>query len=200
MRKYGLGLLALTAALFSLASSARADLSGDTVDVQYLYPTSTSLVANVGTTSVPGTISYSEGGSAITISISGDLVTISAIGSAGVDFSSASFNGFSIADITQNPDITGVEYLSGSSLVPSNFSTSDITFNSDEVFFNFEGQNWCNCDGATYTAEFQLSFGTSTNAVPEPPTVALLGAAVAALGLFAVRRRAHMNGLHATAA
>lgn len=192
MRRFGLGLLAAFA-LLSVGSSARADLSGDTVDVQYLYPNVSTVLQDLGDTVVSGSTSYGN----VQISITGDLVTVTTA-SPGVDFQSASFNGFSIADITKNPDIVGVEFLQGSSTVPASFSTSDITFNSDEVFFNFEGQNWCDCDGVTYSAEFLLFFGT--NKVPEPPTVALLGAALGGLGLFLARRRRNRGVLNAVAA
>lgn len=192
MRNFGLGLLAALA-LLSVGSSAHADLTGDSVDVQYLYPTISSVVQDLGDTSVPGSTSYAN----VQISITGDLVTISTA-NPGQDFQAATFNGFSIADITKNPDITGIEFLQNSSTVPGNFTTSDITFNSDEVFFNFEGQNWCNCDGVTYSAEFLLFFGT--NNVPEPPTVALLGAALGGLGLFFARRRRHRGTPNALAA
>jgi hypothetical protein len=188
MRRIGLGLLA-AAAFFSIGSSARADLTGDSVDIQYQYNNGTPSNTDLGTTTVPGSETLNTGNGEIEITVTGDLVTVTNNGT-GVDFQPATFNGFSVADVTQNPNIVGVEFLQGSSTVPSNFLSgpgSEVTtFTSDEVFFNFAGENWCNC--ADFTAEFLLLFGTNNN-VPEPPTVALLGAALAGLGLFLVRRR-----------
>ncbi len=123
MRKFGLSLLA-AAAFFSMASSAHADLTGDTVDVQYLYPNISTTVADVGNAVVPGSVFYTPGGGTMEITVTGNLVTITNNGT-GVDFQTPAganpFNGFSVSDLTQNPGIVGVTFLQGASTVPSNF-------------------------------------------------------------------------------
>jgi hypothetical protein len=204
MCKFGLSLLA-AAAFFSMASSAHADLTGDTVDVQYLYPNISTTVADVGNAVVPGSVFYTPGGGTMEITVTGNLVTITNNGT-GVDFQTPAganpFNGFSVSDLTQNPGIVGVTFLQGASTVPSNFLSGPgaevTTYTSNEVFFNFAGENWCNC--TDFTAEFQLVFGTGNNNVPEPPTVALLGAGLVGLGLFVARRRKSRNERNAATA
>ncbi len=119
--------------------------TGDTLQEVYYFPYSTSVYFTPPTFSVPatGVEGESDRGGAFYLSVSSTSIT-----AANFQFSSywttASFNGFEITDLSGNPEISGVTIDASSNMV--GLTASDISFTSNTVTVNWEG----------------LSFNTST--------------------------------------
>jgi PEP-CTERM motif len=158
------------------SSSVRADiLIGDSIHVEYIYPTVGTVLQDLGNITVPGTghiFAESYGVTTTQITVTADPN--------GVAWIAVSYNGLRFTDITRDPGITGITLDPSSNA--NGVNISDATFTSNSVSFNFQGQNW----GPNQTAVFDLQF---SSAVPEPSTWAMMILGFAGVGFMAYRRR-----------
>lgn len=167
--------LAVAAGVLALPLAARADLLGNSVNVTYAYPTSTTVYDNLGDYTVP------SGGALAGIAsfvINPDQIDVSS--EAKQIFNASSFNGFEFTDLSTDPDITGVTIDAASS---ADMEGAGITFTSDEVFVNLEGLSV----NASDTLVLDLSFAPAASVTPEPASIALLASGL--LGVAGTMRR-----------
>jgi hypothetical protein len=130
-----------------IPGTARADFVGDTVGLVYYYPDSSTVFANLGTgvvptvfdlfpavccqadgTSYPGSYSATVTANQIIVSLNPD--------DPNLWNTFASFNGWVLTDITQDPGITGVTIGSQSNFA---LDASMISFTSDSSAVNWIG-------------------------------------------------------------
>ena len=186
IRKFVMATAALGFIAFAVPANATASLAGDTIHAYYIYPTSGSVLNDLGTFTAPG------GGHIYveSYSVSGNQVIITADPS-GTSWVVATYNGLQFVDQSANPGITGL-FLDPASNA-NGVSASDASFTSNSMSFNFAGQSW----GAGQSAIFDIGFG-SAGPVPEPATWAmmLLGFGMAGFGLRS-RRKAPVSVTYA---
>ena len=131
----------LLAALWSLvALSSRADLSGDTLQVNYGYPATSSVYTNFSTTNLTTTGASFEIFGFINFTLFPTRLVITNIGSLSHPFTSYGnngFNGFSLTDVTSSNRITGATIDPSSNL--SGFSAARISFSKSTLLLNFSG-------------------------------------------------------------
>lgn len=156
----------------SLASAT--SLTGDSIQIYYLYPDQATVYDTLGPVTAPN----NGVGDAVDWSISGDTISlIPPFGSAS--FGPATFNGYEFVDLTKDPGIVGVTVDAASTA--TGVSLSDVSFTSNSVFFNFQGQT------LSGTAIYDLSFAPA--ATPLPAALPLFATGLGALGLFGWRRK-----------
>lgn len=149
-------------------------LDGDSIQIYYLYPDESTVYDTLGPVTAPN----SGVGDALSWSITGN--TISLIPDFGAaSFSSATFNGYEFIDISNDPGIADVT-VDPSSLA-TGVSIADVSFTSNSVFFNFQGQT------LRGTAIYDLTFAPT--ATPLPATLPLFAIALCGLGLLGWRRK-----------
>ncbi len=146
-------------------------IAGDTVDIEYLYPTSSTLFG-LGTTGVVTS-------SGLTLNVQGttlwtvfpDHVDMNSIYPAGAAFLSAAFNGVSVTDLTHPGAFTSASADPASTVV--GVTNSNVSIQSGVLFINYQGLE------APFGSLARVDFSAAT--VPEPSTLLLLGSALAAL-------------------
>lgn len=187
MRKIFIITSALAAFAASTVSASASQTLTGTVTANYLEPdTGTSRGSSILTVGTPLSCTGS-GGAGIcnaflepaTILASGD--TISLTEGAGTSFNNTAFNGVDFSGLT----FAGGATLTGFSLDTnlSGLTSSDISFTSNSIEFNASGLSFAN---APYYVKLNLS--TSSGAVPETATWAMMIVGMGAVG-FAMRRR-----------
>ena len=177
----------LLATLFCLISFAvsRADITGDTFQIQWLYSSSSSVYATYSAIA-PGSVFLGSGAGNLTIA--DGVVTIENLSSG---WSGGSFNGFVITDLSQDPGFTSFDLVSQSTALAYLPTTS---FTSNSLSVNFMGSS----GGATnlYVQGAQgsvatFSFGQGRGVPDSGATVALLGLSL--LGVAGLRRKFGQN-------
>jgi len=149
---------ALVAATCALAAPAHADLVGDTIHADRLFPDAETVLLDLGTFTVPGGgCSECAQNSGIAYNITGSQITITLQG-LSTFFVSSSFNGFEFVDVSKNTGIVGITL--NSATTAAGVSAADATFTSNSIFLNFQGEIW----GMGTSAVFDLQFNT----VPSP--------------------------------
>jgi hypothetical protein len=166
-------------------SASHAGLLGSTVNVSAFFPDTSSLFSNGGDTTVSGAIEYPSGSfptynTTWQVDITDTQMIISDAGAqGGFPFGPATFNGF-ILTVLSGPVIT-----SAVTDAASQFSPVDVTVvGGNEVEVNFEGVDASNATPLTSIIDIET---TSSVAVAEPTSLALIG--VGLLGLGVLRRR-----------
>jgi hypothetical protein len=165
------GLAVLVLSMFA-GGVARADIVGDTVVIQYLFPDSGTLfgLSSTGVVTASGVSLNLFGNQQVTVF--GTDVQMVGINAAGSFFQPATFNGVSIQDLTNPSAFTGFSVDAASNVV--GFNISDVSLSGGLLFINYQNLQ------TPFNSLAQVDF-TSTAAVPEPNSLALLAAGLAAL-------------------
>jgi hypothetical protein len=180
MRSPRLIIAILAMLLVSVAQApATANFTGDSVNVQWLAPTTSSPLMDLGTQTITSAGNdYLFMGGSSTITVTPDAIEIAKNTYGSGTFSEAGFNGFAFQDLT-NALIAGVTVDSSTSL--SGFDSSRVTFTDDTI--------WVNLQGLTFVSGSSVMLDVSfADAVPEPAYYQL-GALLAFGGLGALRLR-----------
>ncbi len=176
------GTMLAIGALFLMGMSAvpaRADFMGQSVELQYLYPSSSSVYENDGTEIVtPGGVTFTSFEEIQTL-VTGSELAVTNVGNGDTSFDSGdgvTFNGIELSEVGLSPDtITGV------AIDPSNtvagFDLTRVTFDGTDVFLNFQGLPLSTTDQMAVDVTFADS---SSSSAPEPATILLAGAGLAA--------------------
>lgn len=149
--------------LLSFTLAARADIAGNTIDAQYIFPTQTTVLTDLGTFAVPGsTNSFGQ----TEVTVTGTTISFTDIEGTAVTFTPDPFNGYKFIDLTGPTGITGITLVGSPT---GGFSSSDASFDPNDVFFNFESNVFSTGETVTYDLQF-----ASTTPIPEPTSLVLL--------------------------
>lgn len=159
------------AASLAAGSAFATSFTGDTLDGAYYFPDTSTVYQDDGSAVAPTSFYFATGYPNTTATVSSDQITLS-FDAGGGSFTSATFNGVVITDLTSS-DITGVT-LDGATSVPG-FTASDVSFTSDSVSLNLQGLS---VPSSSDVVVVDVSFG----AVPEPAAWALMLLGVGAVG------------------
>lgn len=171
---FGVIALSAAAALAAPDTAQAGTLAGDQLHVYFLYPDASSVYYDLGTVTVPGT-DYGVGG--YTFTVTGTQMTFTAGPIGAGPFSAAAFNGLEFVDITRDPGISGVTVNPSTTVAAGSIPL--VSFTSNSLFFNFQGQpHWFG--SITYDLAFTQA--------PVPPALPLFISAVGGLGLLGWRR------------
>jgi hypothetical protein len=170
---------AFVLSIAAIAIPAQAGLVGDSVTVNYDYPAVGTVLFPGGTSTIAaGGTTFNLAGGLLPVVVSNSTIAITFIN--GITFANnpaKTFDGLVINDAT--PDIGNVTLASTN--IPG-FISSDVTFNSNNVFVNFPNSFTSLSPGATITIDV-----APVTATPEPTSLALLLLGVPAT-LFVKRR------------
>jgi len=176
-------MLGMVAAIPTGATAATLDgLSGDLYRLYQLTPDGPVTILDDIPFSVPGdnTI-YGYPSGLPNWSISGTQITLG-MPVFGNNFSALPFNGWKIV-FSSDPGIVSVALDPASQITEGN---ADITFTSDSISFNFQGQRVA----GTFVYDIGLSaIETPPGETPLPAALPLFASGLGALGLFAHRRK-----------
>ena len=172
-------LLPAVAALVAVPAIANAQLVGNTVQVNYVYPSigSTFASANVvvgAGTELPGFPGLDPRTNIDLLNSSIDI-TYNSAGS----WNSAAFNGLHFFDVFATIDPFTSVTIGSTNMV--GLDLSRITFDANNIYVNWQG--------LAFDEHTTVSLNVNASTVPEPATIVLLGAGLAGVGLVARRRR-----------
>jgi hypothetical protein len=180
---------AIAAATATLVTgTAQADFFGDTVSFVYYFPDSATVYADLGTGAVPvvfdlrtSTPPVANTGTA-TVTVNADQIIVNLDPDFQQFWSPASFNGWVLTDITQDPGITGVTIGSQSNFL---LAASMISFTSNSITVNWQGLDF-GVNDAPSTVTLDVSFAAP---VPIPAALPLFAGGLGLLGWMARRKR-----------
>ena len=170
--------------LFVMVSIAHADITGDTIEIQYFYPNNVTLYPSVFPSSNPVTGAVTAAGLTMDLFYNQDVtvyptsVNMVGINTSGSFFVTAAFNGVSITDLTNPSAFTAFSVDPASNVI--GFNSSDVSLIGGVLYINYEGLN------TPYGSLAQVDL-TAPAGVPEPTTLLLLGLGL--VGLAGVRRK-----------
>ena len=172
-----LPLIALVIAGF--AGQAFADLIGDTVTINYLFPDINTVFQTLGTGTVTAGGFTTNSFGQHDFEVFGSEITLTNVFGSDVNFLSGTFNGYQMINDTGTPPITGVTVAFSD---VSGFDASRVTFDATDV--------WLNMHDLTTTPglDIALDLQFGPRSVPEPSALLLLGSGFAALGAVAWRQ------------
>lgn len=182
MRASLLGAL-LALALASATPVGAATLVGDTINLNYLFPDSSTVFgsSSLSIASDPTSLSCSPGGLGVcsafaenaTFTVTSNSITLAEDG--GSSYTPAAFNGLQYSNLGFGSGITGFSL----STDLAGLTASDVSFTGSSIEFNAQGLSFPDAYFVTLT----LSSG-----VPEPSTWAMLVLGFAGLGFAGYRR------------
>jgi hypothetical protein len=162
---------ALTLSL--LAHASYASLLGDSVKAEYRFPSADQLYSNMGTGTVDADGVTFDGIGLFDLTVTGSKIVADYKGQS--TWTSASFNGFVLTDLTKL--FPSVSLNSATNLIGFDASRFHVANNSLFV-------NW---SGLSFNQNSQVVFDVQSTGVPEPLTLSLL--AIGLLGIAATRKR-----------
>lgn len=174
-RCVGFGLVALAFSVFA-SSAARADIIGDTVVIQYLFPDSGTQFGLSATGIVTSSGVSLNLFSNQLVTVFGNNVQMIGIRDPSSSFQPGAFNGVSIQDLTNPSAFTGFSVDPASNVV--GFNASNVSISGGLLFINYQ---------SLVTPLNSLAQVDFTSTVPEPSSLVLLSAGLA--GLLSVKRR-----------
>jgi PEP-CTERM motif len=162
------------------STAARADIIGDTVVIQYLFPDSSTQfgLSATGVVTSTGVTLNLFGNQTVTV-FGGD---VQMVGISNSFFQTAAFNGVSIQDLT-NPSAFTTFSIDPASNIPG-FGLSDVSIQGGLLFINYEGLT------TPIGSLAQVDFSGGNSTVPEPSTITLLLLGSGALSTLLRRRGA----------
>ncbi len=183
-----LGLVGLVGlACVGTSTTARAQsLDGQAVTVTQNAYTPTTIFRNLGTQTVtPTGVDFSAVLGAITITVTPNQVVFTTRPGSTVEYTAAPFNGFQIAQTGALPaSFTSVTLDAASNV--NGFDASRISFDSTNIFVNFQGLRALSDQSVT----LNLGFAPAVAAVPEPSEwLAMCMAGTSVMGLMVRARR-----------
>lgn len=185
MRTKLVGLATMAAVVMTLSgSTAHAQLTGKTVDLQGLFPDKVTVETNFPSATVGDGIEFPDTeGQGITFDVGAHSLTITNL----IGFSTfpdAPFNGFRLFDPTDNIDpFATATIVSGTTF--NGFTQSRVTVSANSIFVDFAGLT--PDEGQQVVLDITLSSAPST--VPEPSSMALLATGLVGLAPVVRRRR-----------
>ncbi len=163
--------LLLLAAILTVVP-AYADLLGQDVSADYLYPDSGTVLQSLGSGTVTGLGFTVNSFDQHDYTVTGTQIILTNVAGGSVLFPAASFNGY-LLTLTGLSPVTIVSVTTNAATNVSGFSGSDVSFDSTHVFLNM--QSLTTDDGE----QVVLDVATEPVGVPEPATVSLLGCGLA---------------------
>jgi hypothetical protein len=170
------------------AVTAKADLIGQPIEVDYDDPTIGSVFATLGMGTVTtGGLTFGNPPMSTATSdytVFGAQIVLENVFDDTLNYGAATFNGYVLTETGGSPAaITGVSIDSATNV--SGFGSSDVSFDSTHVYLNMEDLH----PAPTQEVVLDLNF-TPISSVPEPETVGLLCAGLALAVLYKAARRA----------
>ncbi len=172
-------------AILVSTSSAHAQLLGQPIHLDYMYPTIGSFYENDGTQTVTSGgvtfVSLAAQGQSLFTKVTPSKIEITS--NIAINFNSASFNGFHLYEVGASP--TTISSVTIDSLTnEAGFDASRISFDATNIYINNEALRFDSGINVT------LDIGTRSTAVPEPGTFSLfMGTGICSGSLLLRRRR-----------
>lgn len=144
--------------------SLHASLSGDTLELNYLYPTAVSVLYS---TSGTAPLNWSLYGGTINFLLTTSEITVSVIAPNTDAWTPAPFNGFMVADLSESANFTSLTLVSQTG--PVNPVAPQLTFDANDLYVNFTPGSAANSNPGQVSYTF--GFTTQASPVPEPTTI-----------------------------
>jgi len=175
------------AAAFVVASPANAALlSGQTVRLQYYFPDLSTPNNSSGTGNylVGAGVEVTDGILSFDFTDTQIIFSFNNTGDQAIGFGEQPFNGYGISDLNGTiAPFTSVTSLFSN--MPAEFTSSDVTFDANNIFLNFSHVFFdAHSSGS---ATFTINAPVPETDVPEPLTLSLFGAGL--VGAFAAQRK-----------
>jgi hypothetical protein len=171
--------LPMALGFIGLCLPAHAGLIGSTVDLQQFFPNLSTMTADDGSTTVSSSVEFPNVGS-FSVNVTDTQIVLGWPGPGNFGFTASAFNGYEFL-------FSGVTIASATVNGSSTFLQNPaISIVGNNIFLNYSGVN----TGTGPTTSIIDVTTAASGGVPEPGTLALLGAALLGLAFRYKRRSA----------